>query len=58
MLPSFLTHYDEADRGPFKNVGDLSNAQLDRLIAIEKYAEKFACTPPNRPFYAVPVPVP
>ena len=53
-----MTHYDEADRGPFKNVGDLSDAQLDRLIAIEKYAEKFACTPPNRPFYAVPVPVP
>jgi hypothetical protein len=39
MLPSFLTHYYEAERGPFKNVCDLSDAELDRLIADEKGAD-------------------
>jgi hypothetical protein len=39
MLPSFLTHYYEAERGPFKNVCDLSDAELDRLIAAEKDAD-------------------
>ena len=39
MLPSFLTHYYEAERGPFKNVCDLSEAELDRLIAAEKDAD-------------------
>jgi hypothetical protein len=39
MLPSFLTHYYEAERGPFKNVCDLSDFELDRLIASEKDAD-------------------
>jgi hypothetical protein len=38
-LPSFLTHYYEAERGLFKNVCDLSDAELDRLIAAEKDAD-------------------
>ncbi|HEX4200828.1 MAG TPA: hypothetical protein VHY59_04870, partial [Chthoniobacterales bacterium] len=38
-IPSFLTHYYEAERGPFKNVCDLSDAELDHLIAAEKDAE-------------------
>lgn len=38
MIPSFLTHYYEAERGPFKNVCDLSEEELDRLIAAEKDA--------------------
>jgi hypothetical protein len=38
MIPSFLTHYYEAERGPFKNICDLSEAELDRLIAVEKEA--------------------
>src|SRR5215831_12984968 len=35
MIPSFLTHYYEAERGPFKNICDLSEAELDRLISAE-----------------------
>jgi hypothetical protein len=38
-IPSFLTHYYEAERGPFRNVCDLSDAELDHLIAAEKDAE-------------------
>jgi len=38
-IPSFLTHYYEAERGPFKNVCDLSDEELDHLIASEKDAE-------------------
>jgi hypothetical protein len=38
MIPSFLTHYYEAERGPFRNVCDLSEEQLDRLVAAEKDA--------------------
>jgi hypothetical protein len=37
-IPSFLTHYYEAERGPFKNVCDLSDGDLDHLIAAEKDA--------------------
>jgi hypothetical protein len=36
MLPSFLTHYYEAERGPFKNICDLSEEEVDRLISAEK----------------------
>jgi hypothetical protein len=25
MIPSFLTHYNEAERGPFRNVCDLDD---------------------------------
>jgi hypothetical protein len=38
MIPSFLTHYYEAERGPFKNICDLSEGELDGLIDIEKEA--------------------
>jgi hypothetical protein len=38
-IPSFLTHYYEAERGPFRNVCDLSDAELNHLIAAEKDAE-------------------
>ena len=38
MLPSFLTHYYEAERGPFKNICDLSEEEVDRLISAEKDA--------------------
>ena len=38
-IPSFLTHYYEAERGPFKNVCDLSEEELDHLIFAEKDAE-------------------
>jgi hypothetical protein len=38
MIPSFLTHYYEAERGPFKNVCDLPEEELDDLIAAEKDA--------------------
>jgi hypothetical protein len=38
MIPPFLTHYYEAERGPFKNVCDLSEEELDHLIAAEKDA--------------------
>jgi hypothetical protein len=39
MLPSFLTHYYEAERGPFKNICDLSEEEVDRLISAEKNAD-------------------
>jgi hypothetical protein len=38
MIPSFLTHYYEAERGPFKNICDLSDNELDGLISAEKNA--------------------
>jgi hypothetical protein len=38
MIPSFLTHYYEADRGPFKNVCDLSDVELENLISSQKDA--------------------
>ena len=36
MTPSFLTHYYEAERGPFKNICDLSGDELDGLILWRK----------------------
>jgi hypothetical protein len=39
MIPSFLTHYYESERGPFKNICDLSEKELDHLIAVEKEAK-------------------
>src|SRR3982074_203161 len=39
MIPSFLTHYYEAERGPFKNICDLSDDELDSLISVEKDAD-------------------
>jgi hypothetical protein len=39
MIPSFLTHYYEAERGPFKNICDLSDDELDGLISVEKNAD-------------------
>jgi hypothetical protein len=39
MLPSFLTHYYEVERGPFKNICDLSEEEVDRLISAEKNAD-------------------
>jgi hypothetical protein len=38
MIPPFLTHYYERERGPFKNICDLSEAELDRLISAEQEA--------------------
>jgi hypothetical protein len=43
-LCSFLTHYFEADKGPFLNICDLSDEQIESVIAAEKDAE----TPFNR----------
>jgi hypothetical protein len=39
MIPSFITHYYDARRGPFKNICDLSDNELDVLIAEEKDAD-------------------
>jgi len=39
MIPSFLTHYYEAERGPFKNICDVSDDELDGLISVEKGAD-------------------
>ena len=36
IIPSFLTHYYEEERGPFRNVCDLSDQELDRLISAEQ----------------------
>jgi hypothetical protein len=38
MIASFLTHYYEADRGPFRNICDLSDNELNGLITVEKDA--------------------
>jgi hypothetical protein len=38
-IPAFLTHYYEAERGPFKNVCDLTEEEIDHLISVEKDAE-------------------
>lgn len=38
MIASFLTHYYEAERGPFRNICDLPSEELDRLIAAEESA--------------------
>lgn len=39
MIPSFLTHYYEGERGPFKNICDLSDDELELLISEEKDAD-------------------
>jgi hypothetical protein len=38
-LCSFLTHYFEADKGPFRNICDLSDEQIEFIIEAEKGAE-------------------
>jgi hypothetical protein len=38
MIASFLTHYYEAERGPFRNICDLSDNELNGLITVEKDA--------------------
>src|ERR1700733_11494128 len=43
-LSSFLTHYFEAEKGPFLNICDLCDEQIESIIAAEKNAE----TPFNR----------
>src|ERR1700730_2122720 len=43
-LCNFLTHYFEADKGPFLNICDLADEQIESIIAAEKDAE----TPFNR----------
>lgn len=38
MLPSFVTHYFERDRGPFLNICDLSDSELASLVEAESIA--------------------
>jgi hypothetical protein len=47
MLRSFITHYYEAEKGPFKNVCDLSEEELDILISQEKEAANGALREPR-----------
>ena len=37
-LPSYITHYFEADYGPFLNICDLSEAEADNLVLAERDA--------------------
>jgi len=37
-LSRFLTHYFEADKGPFRNICDLSDEQIEFIIEAEKGA--------------------
>jgi hypothetical protein len=37
-LPDFVTHYFESDKGPFRNICDLSDAEIASIIASEKHA--------------------
>ncbi|HEY0793925.1 MAG TPA: hypothetical protein VGD78_22875 [Chthoniobacterales bacterium] len=37
-LPSFLTHYFEADKGPFRNICDLPDPEVEAVIEAEKNA--------------------
>jgi hypothetical protein len=34
-LPNFFTHYFESDKGPFRNICDLSDAEIASIIASE-----------------------
>ena len=43
-LPDFVTHYFESDKGPFRNICDLSDAEIASIIASESQAK----TPFNR----------
>jgi hypothetical protein len=38
VLPGYVTHYYEAERGPFLNICDLPHAELAALIAAERDA--------------------
>lgn len=38
-LPTFVTHYYEADRGPFLNICDLTEEEARQLVLAEKDAE-------------------
>lgn len=66
-LPCYITHYYEADRGPFLNICDLTDAEIARIFEKEKtattafnrfamgdaYTEKFGFAPQHRPYFAV-----
>jgi hypothetical protein len=38
-LPNFFTHYFESDKGPFRNICDLSDAEIASIIASERHAK-------------------
>jgi hypothetical protein len=38
-LPTFVTHYFEADKGPFRNICDLSDQEIETVIEAEKDAD-------------------
>jgi hypothetical protein len=38
-LPDFITHYFESDKGPFRNICDLSDAEIASIIASERQAK-------------------
>ena len=38
-LSNFLTHYFEADKGPFRNICDLSDEEIEAVIEAEKYVD-------------------
>ncbi|MEO7101268.1 MAG: hypothetical protein ABI162_18090 [Luteolibacter sp.] len=38
-LPSYITHYFEADYGPFLNICDLSDTEVDDLVRAERGAQ-------------------
>ena|ERR1700730_4593343 len=38
-LPNFITHYFESDQGPFRNICDLSDAEIASIIASERHAK-------------------
>lgn len=39
MLPNYITHYYEADYGPFLNICDLTDPEIDSLVDAEKGAQ-------------------
>jgi hypothetical protein len=43
MIPSFLTHYYEAERGPFKNICDLSDDEEDPFLGLTAQAKNLVC---------------
>jgi hypothetical protein len=44
-IPSFLTHYYEADRGPFKNVCDLSDTEPLKGLRFLAYRSPVCSSP-------------
>ena len=38
-FPNFVTHYYESDKGPFRNICDLSDAEIASIIASERPAK-------------------